>query len=110
MSVHQSHNLAQQKDTGPENGAVSGLSKGVNLDLCCVFLLEDLVKVDKDVSRFVRRPFRRKSELLGHVEGCAFGEPGRKWYRRSDDGVRVLRRDLFNIHSALVRRNKDDAL
>ena len=95
---------------GPENGAVGGLGKRVDLNLRCVLFLENPIQVNEDVRRLLRRFLRRKSELLGNTDGRLFGEAGCKRYGRGDDGVRVLRGDIFNVHPALVRRYEDDTL
>src|SRR6266404_1410401 len=106
--INASLGTTRGKSHGPENGAINSLRKGVDLDLCRIFLFEDLVKIDKRVSCLLSSLVRRKSEFLGHIESDVFGQPRRKWYRRRDDGGWILGRDLFDIHSALVRRNKHD--
>jgi hypothetical protein len=95
---------------GPENGAVSGLGERVDLDLCCVFFLEDPVQVDEDVGGLIRRPFGRKPKLLGDADSRLFCQASCEWYGCGDDRLGVLRGDLFDIHPALVRRDENDTL
>lgn len=86
--------------------AVSSLTEGVDLDLCRVLLLVDLVKVNEDVSSLGLRALALKAEFFRNPEGLLLAETLLEVDGGSDDSRRVLRSNLFDVHTTLGRRDE----
>ena len=80
---------------------VRGLTQRVDLDLGCILVLEDLVKVNEDVRRLGFRALSLETKLLRDAQSLLFAETLLKVDGRGDNGFRVLRGDLLNVHATL---------
>ena len=93
----------------PKNVAVGSLAHRVDLNLGRVLVLEDLVKVDEDISRFALRTLALETKLLRKGKRLLLAETLLKVDGGGDDGTGVFRGDFLDVHTALRGGNKDGA-
>lgn len=90
----------------PKNVAISGLSKGVDLDLGRVLVLEDLVQTDEDIRRLVLGALSLKAQLLRKSDSGVLVETLLEVDGGGDNRTRVLRGDFLDVHTTLSGRDQ----
>lgn len=98
----------KRRDT-PENMSIGSLGERVDLNLGGILVLEDPVQVDENIGGFALRRLVLEAQLLGDTQCRGLVKSLLEIDWGGDDGVRVLGSNLFNVHSALRRRNNNGA-
>ena len=93
----------------PEDVPISRLTQGVDLDLRGILVLEDPVEADEDVCRLALRALALEAKLLRKTECLLLAEALLEVNGGRDDGARVLRGNLLNVHATLGRRHEHGA-
>lgn len=78
-----------------QNVTTFDLSERVDLDLCRVLLLEELVKLDEDIGSLLLC-VGLEFELLGDLESLVLRETGFEVNRGRDDGRRVVTGNILD--------------